>query len=267
MQVKVIDAVLSKEFNRFASSLQKMERMGLNSGGRLVWKYAARFAARLVFATQPFGNARRAKERGDGAVKRDIRRSYVDVSGLYVFAQRQSQDVADAIWKLWSDGQIQELEALLRSLGGKVGDFRVANFDSGRAHKSFRGPRGKVSRGARASLVVLRQDKNAIDEYIKQVQGRVGWSKSAWLSGFNPPGGLRGIPHWVKKQRGAPGKVIDKTRQGVTRSLVFNNQVPWTTAIFSERQAISAFRFVARLVEKDLEKAVVEAAKKTGVGK
>lgn len=252
----------AREFSKFERSLKKLEKITMDDSGKTLRKYSSVFAANLVRQTQPRGAAKKAQAKGEAAIAQDIRRVYVSPSTVYLDIKKQSEDLANAMWQKYKDNDIAGFIQIMEQVSGKFKGLQLVDWDSGQAHKSARGPRGRVKGGSKNYRLVRESQSKMVLKHIKETVKRVGYTKAGWISNFNPEGGLKGIPKWVIANKGSQGKVLDKTRNGTLRAIEFYNNVEWVKDKFMQKSAQYALNATARIMARDLEKLAVEAAKK-----
>jgi hypothetical protein len=255
------DPVFSKAFADFDRQLKAMEKMTMDNQGKLLWKYSSQFAAALVRGTQPRGAAAKAQKLGQNAVHTDVQKAYGNANAIYMQIKRESEGLAKVMWAAWQNGDNNTLVEVLRNTKKGGGNVAVIPWDGGKHHKKNRDARGRY-RGGNVTTMIEYKDRANVRTYIHKVQKRVGYAKSGWVSGFNPPSGIRGVPKWVLANRGGHGRVVDKTKNGETRLIEFVNNVSYVKKKFNWKAVEGALRVVTRRMRKDMEKIVVEAAKK-----
>ena len=261
MQARVIDPVLDKNFKSFSKALKTLEALTLDSSGKVLWKYSSQFAAQLVAKTNPFGTGNRPRERGQQAVRRDIDKVYAKPNRIFAHIRQQSQQMAELFWARWKENDVIGVAEILRASGARVSNIPLVAFDGGAAHQRARKSRGRVNGDLKHSVLIQEPTSGKVLMYIKEIEENVGYSKAGWVSNFRPPGGVKGIPHWVRDKK-APNRIIDKTKSGVVRQIDFENGVPWISNQFNKRGVIGALKWVTRRMEKDIAKAAVDNAKK-----
>lgn len=249
---------LDAEFRAFKAALDKIAKATGNDTGKILWKYSSQFAAQLVSKTTPRGTGNRPQKIGQAAVARDIDKVYANAGRIYSRIREESQEVADMFWAAWTEGDTNNTIIAMRLAGKVVSSIPVIAFDGGRAHKAARRTRGRVRAEMAQAYLVEKGSSHKVRQYIQEIKSNVGYTKSGWINGFHPPSGVRGIPHWVKNRDLAPGRVVDKTRSGMTRSIDFENHVRWISDNFNPRAAMASLSWVRKRIEADIEKSVVD---------
>ena len=260
-RVSTIDPIMAREFAKFEKNLKKLEKLTMDNSGKVLWKYSTIFANGLIKYTQPSGSVKKARDGGRNRVHRDIKKLYGNAGAIYKDIERQSEEAAKAFWYSWKKEDDNATYELLRKYSRGYHAVAIVGWDGGRQHKQSK---KKGFSGGNIRTLVKSQDSHMVGRYVREVQTKVGWSKAGWVSNFNPPQGLAKarIPVFVKQNIGNQGRVIDKTKNGITRGIDFENNVPWIKEIFWKKGAQVAINQVARIMKRDLEKAAVEAGKK-----
>ncbi len=258
------DIAYSKAFAEFDKQLRAFEKISMNSMGELLWRYSSIFAGLLVRYTQPNRAASKAQKVGQKAIARDVAKAYPSAGSIYLEIRKTQQNAADAFYKAYQAGERAQVDSLIKQFGGSYQDVEMFAWDGGRAHSANRTRSGRVNRQStvRGRRLVTVDDRNQLNAYRQKLFKKVGFTKSGWVSGFRPPGGMRSVPNWVKSLRGNHGKVYDETRSGVFRNIIFNNKVPWIGRNISKGALNTALNAVVRKIKKDMEKEVKQASRK-----
>jgi len=256
---KIIETALAREQANFDRHLGQLSKLGGQTAEKVLWKYSSRFVAQLVRRTQPAKAASKALDVGRKAVDRDLSRIYILPSRVYPELQRQSRESAEAWYWAVKNGHGELASNIAASMGlHNIAQITVGPFDGGRRHRETRrrGGRRKAQVDSRQQLLISGNPKSVRD-YAEQVQKRVGLTKAQWLIGFNPPGGIRGVPKWVKEQerRATSGRFqVERKGNGAVRLLVFLNDTPWIQHVFRPRDAQGALNLVARAMGREVVK-------------
>lgn len=221
----------------------------LRQQGRLI-------AVNLALETQPYGFDQ-AQEMGKGAVLRDIGRIYWSLSEAYQGLKEKSEKAARVFWKAALQKKWDLATRILKSSGidAPIGKLQED------LHPARRDRRGHVRKNSLSQVV---PDARQIDRYIKKIQNRVGTGKSGWATVANELGGMRGIPHWVKRNKGAGG-VDDKSRSFNNPSIGIHNDVPYIANLCKQAAVNKATRMQKEKMEKHIEKVLHFAGRKAGM--
>jgi hypothetical protein len=147
---------------------------------------------------------------GRVAVARDIHRAETPFS-----TEGYPSRLKARLDKLAAAGDIIGINAILKNLRSKAGNWRVANF-SKELHQNARGSRGRVHTAKKLFVLQVRE----LAKYVAEIQKRVGLRKSGWLPALIALGGK--APSWVARHVGnAPGRAsvqLTGTSPGITMS-------------------------------------------------
>ena len=260
---RVLDTVMTKSFNDFSNALTRLEKLTMDDSGMILRRYSAQFASKLVRYTQPAKPKKQAKSIGNKAVARDINKSYASASKIYLEIRKQSQNIAEGMWKQYTAGDHAGLLSTIRAHGGRYrGVNNIIPWDGGKTHQDSRNSRGKIDKTHRSNTLISYNDRKMIKNYINEVSERVGYLKAGWISNFNPVGGIVKVPDWVKMNRGNHGFVTDKTRNGVVRLITFNHTSPQITKLFWRRGMETSMRSITKQMETEIRKTIIKQAKK-----
>jgi hypothetical protein len=116
-----------------------------------------------------------------------------------------SRDAAKGYAKAIADGNNEEAERILKSVGVKSKGADVGQVDP-KMHKQNR------KKGKGGTKHVMRfVDKKELEQYKKKVFDRIGFAKSAWFHLGLKFGKMTNVPAWIKRHA-APGMAIDNTK-------------------------------------------------------
>lgn len=225
----------------------------------LIRERAQFFARYMASNTAPWlsgdGSSLAARDVGRAAVRRDIGRVYSPASKTYDEIRKWSgsiggplgQAAARGFYRLIKRGQFAEAQKLLQRLGIKGGRLDIVAWDSGAQHEKLRNNRGRINKGVRPVVVA---DSQALRKYVAEVEKRVGYTKSGWVTAgdmINSRGSGQ-IPGWFKK--GGPGTGVDDTRGETNNpSITLRNDVAWSSTALpagAERRAVRDFSISLR---------------------
>ncbi len=210
------------------------------------------------------GDGKLARDLGRAAVRRDINRVYMSPAQAYEAVKARKGDaVAKSFFKLIKLGQLEQAsQAFVKATGRRLD---VIPFDGGKLHQQFRNGRGRVSR---KSPVVIVSDARPLKVYIREIEKRVGWAKSAWFqAGQSVPGGEGGrVPAWMR-QPGAPGSSTIADANGRNSlgwiwangrfEITLHNQTSYIDKILDEHYYLRALQVFYGKIEKEAQ-AVME---------
>lgn len=183
--------------------------------------------------TNVTGDSKHAKDVGQSAVRRDIRRVYVSPSQVFRdIREKEGLKPARRFYKLLADGKLLEASLFLNQLGMKSRYLEIIPWDEGARHKQRRNRRGRINSGNRPAIVTMGKK---LADYMKEVMRRVGWAKSGFITAARQiPGakGFSGLPVWMRLP--APGVGIDHTDDPDNRYIILENRVPFVADLVEE---------------------------------
>ena len=244
-------------------------------------------AVNLAFQTQPFGGTKAvggqqdsAKNQGEGAVARDIRKAIKTPSDIFQTIEKQGIGAGRAFVAMMRKGDFDLARNLLVRLRvpglmqAKVGTMSAA------AHKQALKPIPKRPRmSTRQEPLLITNDRIPLRQYVKEIQKRVGIAKGGWAACAMQLGGTRGrmgtnvegaeqqaVPAWVKRHAGnrATGTVLDQSDNFFTGLIRMINHVPWVSNCLTDAQAQRAIDIQAEKMKRALDSAFGADLKASG---
>ena len=103
--------------------------------------------------------------------------------------------------------------------------------------------------------------KKDVDKYTNEIKKRVGFAKSGWADCAKKLGGTRGIPAWIKNQKGDMGDV-QKKFVGSSMEIILINKVKYIGKLVDNYHIKKAAGARARAIERLIKKVVEINAKK-----
>lgn len=213
----------------------------------------------LATETQPWGNKKPHKLKGEITVRNDINKVYYKATGKKFLEQAtnlaRGYYIANKIAKPSEQAEKfhQRLKKYQRSnntgyIAGIAADLGFTNsliesFDSSR-HKAARGSNGRVKNADPTLLIGA--DKQ-LDQYIEKTQQKVGLTKAGWAKCAEAipltrvSKSTRGIPQWVTRNIGrASGHISDQSHDRTNPKVTMTNATPWTSMVLTPAQARKA---------------------------
>jgi len=226
----------------------------------LVRRHARLLAVEMANRTQPFslgGAGKAANKLGDNAVDNDTKKVFRDNKGLQIVIDKtNNENTKKRLQSLLNRGKLEELGKIFKYLG-MVEEYQMTtNAMKPPLHKEHRSPRSGRSFSPPKKMFI---SPDAMQEYIKEVQKRVGYSKAGWSDCARQIGGVagdpeRGIPAFAKsKKHTSNGSIIDGTHAS-NPFIVMTNNVPWTSRILPELEQNAA---IGRVREKMVKQAQI----------
>lgn len=146
------------------------------------------------------------RQRGENAVRRDIRRVYGTPGALYKLIKEKDPARAAQFWKLVTSRQIPAANDVARFVTGQ----ELLPFDGGTAHLGARNRRGRVRE--KQAILLYTADRRAVERYIARRQKNVGLLASTMVTAGEPRlGKVNGVPAWVRRHAGPWGDAQIRT--------------------------------------------------------
>lgn len=138
---------------------------------------------------------RDALTHGRALVRQDISSIYGTPSQAFDLIEDKDAKAAKAFWSHYRKGRIDEANTVMSNAVGS----RMYSFDGGTTHRRFKGQR---ARGKAKRIVFFTNEPKQLEEYIRDIQGRVGWLAAGWNESAKELG--LSVPEWIGKHN-APG--------------------------------------------------------------
>ncbi len=207
--------------------------------------YARICAVELANRTQPWSTAKGGgaigKAAGEMAVRIDIRKAVSDKSSLHeLFEKTKKEKLRKNLINLLETGNYEVLAVVMSKCKLIISPDRLKMLNGSgeikEAHQSSRSKRTGRSFIRKGSFNVSTSE---LGGYIKEVQKRVGYSKSGWAECARAIGGVkgdgaRGIPAWAKRQRGNNWSVKDNSSDKNNPHFIMTNTTPWINRLIDE---------------------------------
>lgn len=222
---------------------------------------AQRLANALALRTQPYGFEKKAQQIGQKAVKSDILRAYTTPGQIWNQAKAKNIGLAKQFYKAAQQNNISLMREILQKLGMSYQD--TSSFDGGAYHlkvrRTRRGGKGLVS-GSTNPVVI--PSYSVIDDYIKNIQERVGTGKAGWASAAKQLNVTGKIPAWVLRNT-APslGTGALKTTADVIE-LTMRNNVPYINEICTPGEVRKGIDYAFSGIKTQIEKKLAARAKR-----
>lgn len=280
----------SLEDTGFSKALVSFYREFGGDLSKIIRAQARLIAVNLTFQTQPFGGSKptpgkqadeqvSGRQLGEGAVRRDINMVYTTPERLMYLIRETSQAAAKAFYAMMKNRQFFKAKALLDRLRiHGMDNVETGDFDGGAKYKSVlaRIPlRPRIKKSQKPELIV--SDQRKINQYVKEIQKRVGMAKAGWAHCAKQLGGTSGqtstdvegrqqvmIPSWVKRHMGtrSVGIVNDQSSSRPDAYVSMTNTVPWIDKCLTKGQAQEALDIQRRKMERAIEISAAKTAEK-----
>lgn len=218
IQIRVDDSRLQRSLTELSILTRRDIRGILRQEARL-------FCVALAKYTQPFGLDKKAKEKGETAVRRDILKVYGTASWAFDEIESISENAARAVVKYIREKNYIEAEKVLKRFKIMI---PLKKFNPKFHKKRF--VQGRLKGSEKSQIVV---DEKKLKKYIRQKLKRVGFAKSGWASCAKFLGGTRGIPAWARRNQG-PCMVLNRSRQRNNPHFILVNAINYTSRVLSQ---------------------------------
>jgi hypothetical protein len=232
--------------------------------------YARICAVELANRTQPWtagkGNGAIGKAAGERAVDQNIRKVISDKSSLRgLFEKTKNDSLRKTLLRLLNAGHNDYLAVVMYQckLITSPDQLKIISGKSEikSTHQAARSPRTGRTYYKPGTINLTTEE---VGGYIKEVQERVGYSKSGWAECARAIGGVkgdgaRGIPGWAKRQRGSNWNVKDNSADKKNPHFVMTNTTPWITRLIDENAQLGAAQTARDKMIKALDMAFIAA--------
>lgn len=205
------------------------------------------FAKDLAFNTEPVGDSAGAqKKKGEDAVESKIRSIYITIGEAVNLLKDSNPKLVFPFERALKKKNFPQCAALLMQISGRKNSYSVGPFDGGLLHKSQR-----FKKRVRNQLVVT--NENAIKQYITKTKKSVGFAKGGFASAARDLGGVRDIPQFATRHKGAQGSgAVDG--DGKTLSVVMTNGVKYIRQALDSSKENKALEFRKKSIDLVLER-------------
>jgi len=256
--VKTNTTRLKAKLRNMSRNVHRTATEVLESEGRIA-------AISLAKSTQPFGTGGDAKDMGERAVSRDIKKVYVTIGDVFASLPLVGKGDAAQFWKLVKAGKYDAARQILSGTGSRFGKIPIGRFDGGSLHHQARNAKtGRVSQRD-PSLIV--DDSSQLISYGKSKVNLVGTGKSAWASMARQLGGTRGLRSpklpggerditaaWIL-HKGGQGHISRNYGDGSRPVLTLTSTVRYADNILSQSARNNAVRIARGRIIKQIEMA------------
>jgi hypothetical protein len=255
---KELDEILAN-FNKFASMSLPI----------LVRRHARLLAVELANRSQPFsvGSTRsNAKKLGQNAVNNDLSKVFRNKGSLQgVVDKTVNETLKKKLQKTLDSGNNQKIGEIFKAVG-MVNEFElIAKSGLKEIHKNQRSPRSGRTWSPKKTMYIA--TGQSLSAYTKEVQKRVGFSKSAWAECAEYIGGVkgdatRGIPAWAKSKDNIAKGVIQDGTKSRNPFIRMESRLPWASKILPVSEIKHAHHIVREKMIKQANYMIKHAAKK-----
>jgi len=235
-KIQIDNSQLLERMKRYQDVTGKEVGASMRRGARLL-------AVNLAYSVPPYGKDIQARKLGEKAVQNDILRVMRPMEKINLPFKSDTKSFKETVQefvienkrlrkrllKVIKDFDIIAVSAISKNVKG----FRLLNFigtPDADLHKKVRNNYGRVRRGWKGRDVVFQS--GSLENYIKQKQALVGFTKAAWAScaisvKADIQDALSGIPTWVKRHAASvPHNVMDGSDMLAPR-ITLTNKLPW----------------------------------------
>jgi hypothetical protein len=260
---KVDDSKLLKKMKRYEEVCKKEVSQQIRNHGRLL-------GLELMRQAQPFGIDRKARDAGEGAIRKDLNMVMVVLNDYWHRRFKDAKEVNESLYNKAGEPWITDkyrLATTIKEITAWLKQNRNPN--TGRPSK-----RKDKTMGRHKAHEYMVTSERLIEKAKKEVAKAVGWSKAGYAKAAQEckadtkaAAKLSGIPLWIKKHVGAArGTAHDQTEGwwGKTNNpkITVKSGVQWMDKILSEKQKENAknltrgkfIRFLSAAIRAELKK-------------
>jgi len=260
---KVDDSKLLKKMKRYEEVCKKEVSQQIRNHGRLL-------GLELMRQAQPFGIDRKARDAGEGAIRKDLNMVMVVLNDYWHRRFKDAKEVNESLYNKAGEPWITDkyrLATTIKEITAWLKQNRNPN--TGRPSK-----RGDKTIGRHKAHEYMVTSEMLLEKAKKEVAKAVGWSKAGWAKAAQEckadtkaAAKLSGIPAWIKRHVGAAaGGAQDMTNGWWNTSgnpkVVLRSGVPWQSKILSKNQTIDSVNltrgkfisFLSRSIRAELKK-------------
>ena len=234
----------------------------------LVRRHARLLAVELSHRTQPFsvgGKKSTAAKLGKNAVENDINKVFRTKLTLQkVVDKTQNESLKNRLQKLINSGNNKKIGEVFKAVG-MIDEYElIAKSGLAAKHKSKRSRKSGRTWSPQKSMYIA---TSGLSTYIKEIQKRVGFSKSAWAECAEYIGGVkgdptRGIPAFAKNKDNIAKGVIQDGIKSRNPFIRMESRLPWASRILRQSEINMAHHIVRDKMIKQANMMTKAAAKK-----
>jgi len=253
-------------------SLTRLSEMTGKPVGSIIVNRTPTLARYLAEATMPIagvdsspdGFSTKARDLGQGAVERDIRKVYVGSNRIYKELKnwadaKTGNNLARGFYKFIKNKDYAGAQSILQRAGVRSKNLQFQPWDSGAQHQRARNRRGRVGRSYAPTII---DDPKAVDDYIKTVKKRVGFAKSGWTNAAKQiRAGGGAVSAWIRNNSG-PGVGQNLSQDPNNPRVLLTNQVNYITDILTEKYRLRAVGAFERSLGQEIHRVLEYLARK-----
>jgi len=244
----------TRELEEIIENFQKFTKQTIPT---LVRRHARLLAVELANRTQPFsvgkGGGKSAQSLGKNAVSNDLSKVFRSKSSLQsIVNETTNENIKKKLQSAINSGNNRQIGEIFKAVG-MVKDFQLIS-KSGltakhRAHRSKNS--GRTWTPPQDMFIAT----SGFPAYTKEIEKRVGMSKSAWAECAEYIGGVkgdpqRGIPAFAKnKDNKVKGVIIDGIKSS-SPYITMTSKIPWASRILPD----SEIKFAQHIVREKMIK-------------
>jgi hypothetical protein len=221
---------------------------------RIVKTEARGMAVQLAIATRPTGITEKAHKRGKANVAKDIGKVFASPAEAFEVIQKTDPDAAERFWANVKNRRFARAQTALQKSNSAWNRLTVGRLNRS-LHSSSKNSEGLVQIKTPLQVVT---SADARENYIRQIQKRVGFAKGVWANAAKSLGGqVRNLAQWITRHKQSPGSSKFERIGGRTSASLKS-----TLDYMDDVLKYKSINYAMRIAEKNLRKALVIASKK-----
>jgi hypothetical protein len=241
VKVKVDDAELKRQLKKFTIGLDKTAEDSITEMARIG-------ATQLAYRVEPYGVTKNSQTILEGAVFKDISRTYWDTGRTYNEIKKLDRKLAAAYAAAMNDGDTSKAQSIAEQV---ISGFSVGATDDGTHLERARNARGRVATPRPLGIT----GKAELDRLKARKALSAGTAKAGWLQAGASLGSKTRIAKWLKKAAALGSSQI--IRNGWLTAVILVNHVRYASSVISDAKiqaAVSnAYRNHLKRLKKQLE--------------
>lgn len=274
LSLKLEADALSRELATFAFETRQ-------SVAKTLRQRSGHVARELAYVTGPFGLDSKTKAKIENSIRTDLlggvkragekKQSALFYSAPLSMLRKWHYESPQGIVRTWAtkEGKVYGTESTLYRPNAGRAEMRKHHkryFKNGRRSRAGTFTR-EIGRWKFIDKMVV--GKGAMNDYLRWVLLKVGWSKAGWITaamsvgGVIPRSGRLRVPKWVSRHANkSPGRGTDRTSHPAHPYIILRSQVPWVSKQIDGSAVARALHNVRQNLAKQIDHIVQAESRK-----